>query len=773
MGASLRARFAGVAAGSGACAWSGRRQVSKARTRRRKGSGPTEPHRHLLVDLSECPPERLRDGDLIREAMLAAAREAGATVVDQTFHHFEGGGVTGVVAVQESHLTIHTWPEHGYAAVDVFLCGAATRPRVAADLLAARLGAGQVRITEQHRGHARPAPAATRAPGPSAAPLMPLLYGITIVVALCSIVYELLLAQTLSAILGNTVLRYSITIGCYLGALGVGALLCGSDPPDPVRRLVRVEVALSAIGGVAVPLFYFLDAGHRMMFLTTPVGSMWDWAAPLGFLAATHAVILLIGLLSGFEVPLLLRLGEQLRPASTNRVLGVDYFGALLGSVLFPLFFLRTLGLLATGFVVALLNAVAAAVLIVSWRPARPGRAYAALALVAVLSVAGLAKADAIEQYFLKKFYFFDQITSVGDLLRPQTDLARIERYRSPYQTIDLVRQAQDGQWVYDAVTKRLGDPAAYPRDLWLYLDRDYQLYSGSDEIYHEWFVHAPIQVAGRAPRRVAVIGGGDGLAIRELLAYDALERLVHVELDPQMLRLAREHPILSVMNGHVHDDPRVEVVLGDAFQWLRTTGERFDAIFVDVPRARDYNLAMLYSREFYAMVRAHLGPGGFLAFDAPDGSCGAGDDSGWRIYYSTLRSAGFRTVRSLVSRFDEQTRAIADTATRFARDVHMDVELPGGGTAPMTERQRRQYLREAMLQWLGQSTQEFIVAFPDRRPVEPSWSDLGVEHRALTPHLLRLAFPGNCPKVADPALVNSVFRPTLPQIWWLAVPTA
>ena len=76
-----------------------------------------------------------------------------------------------------------------------------------------------------------------------------------------------------------------------------------------------------------------------------------------------------------------------------------------------------------------------------------------------------------------------------------------------------------------------------------LYLNRDYQVYSGVDEYYHEWFVHAPVQAVGKPPRRALVLGGGDGLALRELVAYESLERIVHVELDPVMTQLAAEHP--------------------------------------------------------------------------------------------------------------------------------------------------------------------------------------------------------------------------------------
>jgi spermidine synthase len=712
----------------------------------------------------------LRDEPFLRDSMLAAAREGGATVVDETFHHFDDGGVTGVVAVKESHLTIHTWPEHRYAAIDIFLCGPQANPWAAVGLLSKRLRAERQHVSEQLRGEA--VGGDERSVGTAGTRRrMALLYVVTLVVAFCSLVYELLLAQTLSAILGNTVLRYSITIGCYLGALGVGALLCGSMLDHPIRRLVRVELALSALGGAAVPLFHFLDAGQRLIYFSVDYGSMWESIAPVGFLVLTHVVIVAIGLLSGFEVPLLLRLGEDVQPRSTNRVLGVDYFGALVGSVLFPLLFLRTLGLLATGFAVAILNAIAAGLLIASWRPARAVRMWGTLGVVTAALVVGFAHADRIEQYFLKKFYFAEQISSLGQLLGTLPELPDVERYRSPYQTIDLVHSEQPDQWIYDAVTGRYEEPAPYPRDVWLYLDREYQVYSGSDEIYHEWFVHGPIEIVGRPPRSVAVIGGGDGLVIRELLKYPGVRRIVHVELDPQMLRLARRHPVLTAMNGLPEKDPRVEVVNDDAFQWIRETTDHFDAMYIDVPRARDYNLAMLYSREFYAMVHRHVTANGFVALDAPDGWCGFEGNS-WSTYYSTLRSAGFETVVPLVSRFDEAARRVVETADALAEESQLTFALPAGGSTPMTPNQERAYLRESMLAVLDEASQEFVLAFPRRRTIQPTWTDFGIKLHALTPHLLALALEDPCPTVFDPDAVNSIFRPTLPTITWLRVPS-
>jgi len=737
------------------------------------GAGPPAadagtPSQHLIGDLWGCPPDVLRDASHVRRAMLAAARQSGATIVDQTFHRFAGGGLTGVVAVKESHLTVHTWPERGYAAVDIFLCGGLD-PRGALTLLAAEFQAAHTSTRTFLRGDGQ-----GRKPGGAsqsgARRNMAVLYGVTLVVATCSILYELLLAQTLSALLGNTVLRYSITIGCYLGALGVGALLCDRRTGDAGWRLTRIELGLSVLGGVAVPLLYLLDMVQRFVYLHVASGSWWETIAPALFLLVSHGVIVAIGLLSGFEVPLLLHLGERFRPQSANRVLGVDYLGALVGSVVFPLVLFRWLGLIAAGFAVGALNALMA-LLLVMWRGERARLASAAVALATVaLLVCGVAASRHLEQYFLKKLYYAEDMTSLGALFAAQHDRPDVERHRSGYQTIDLVRDTGESQWVYDLIsTKRDADPE-YPVDLWLYLDQQYQVFSGMDEVYHEWFVHAPVQAVGRAPRDVLVLGGGDGLTMREALKYDTVRRVVQVEIDPLMLRLARTHPQLSRMNGGALGDPRVEVVQADAFLWLRRSTESFDAVYIDMPAARDYNLSLVYSREFYGLVRRRVRPEGFVAIDTPDGNCETSSDL-WAVYSNTLLAAGFETVVPMLGQIDADAPDVASAADGVALETEVDVPAPGGRQIRLSPEQARDYVRGIFHEALGAGVQEFTLAFPTARRVDVEWrEDLAVSTHLFNRWHAAAAFAVDCPIVHDHEQINSAMRPRLPELRLLNV---
>lgn len=107
---------------------------------------------HLLLDLSECNPELLNDLQYVRQSMMTAATNAGATIIAERFHQFDPLGVTGIIAIAESHLCIHTWPEHGYAAVDIFSCGSNFRHHEAAELIVQRLESANPKTTELKRG---------------------------------------------------------------------------------------------------------------------------------------------------------------------------------------------------------------------------------------------------------------------------------------------------------------------------------------------------------------------------------------------------------------------------------------------------------------------------------------------------------------------------------------------------------------------------------------------------------------------------------------------
>ncbi|BBZ04457.1 polyamine aminopropyltransferase [Mycolicibacterium chitae] len=415
--------------------------------------------------------------------------------------------------------------------------------------------------------------------------------------AACGLIYELALLTLSANIHGGGIVATSLIVAGYVAALGVGALLVKPLLGRAAITFIAVETLLGVIGGLSAAALYL-----TYVFIG---GSLW-------VLVVGTAVI---GCLVGAEVPLLMTLLQRGRTAGatdTGRVLAnlnaADYLGALIGGLLWPFLLLPQLGMIRGAAVTGMINLVAAAIVavfllrhIISARElaAALGVLAAALGLLATL----LVRADGLETTTRQRLYA-DPIVAYE---------------RSAYQEI---------------VVTRRGD------DLRLYLDGGLQFSTRDEHRYTESLVYPALS---ESPRSVLVLGGGDGLAARELLRFPGIDRIVQVELDPAVIDLART--TLREVNGNALADPRVDVVVDDAMAWLRAPhpdvhpSGGFDAVIVDLPDPDTPVLGRLYSTEFYALVTRALAPNGRLVVQA--GSPYSTPTAYWRTF-STIESAGF-----------------------------------------------------------------------------------------------------------------------------------
>ncbi len=418
------------------------------------------------------------------------------------------------------------------------------------------------------------------------------------VCAACGLVYELALVALGSYLLGSAITTTSLVLAVVLCAMGLGALAAKPLTRWPVAAFAGVELALALIGGLAVPALY---AGFAYLGVLTG-----------GLLVAAAAV----GALIGAEIPLLMRLVQQIRAQDASEAVAdlsaADYVGALVGGLAFPFVLLPVLGLLRGVLVVGAVN-VAAAAVVAGWlfRPALGAPARAAVTgscLASALVLGGAAVAAPDVEITLRQALYRDPIVHVE-----RSDAAEVVLTSAP----------------------RLRGP----QDLRLFLDGDLQFSSLDEHRYHEALVH-PAMAAGA--RSVLVLGGGDGLAVREVLRHDDVERVVLVDLDPAVTELARTHPGIRELNEGSLDDPRVEVVHADALPWLREAGERFDVVVADLPDADSTETAKLYSVEFYGLAARALADDGRLVVQA--GSPAFATGAYWCIEAS-VAAAGLATV--------------------------------------------------------------------------------------------------------------------------------
>ncbi|XRQ16426.1 polyamine aminopropyltransferase [Actinomadura welshii] len=416
--------------------------------------------------------------------------------------------------------------------------------------------------------------------------------------AACGLVYELALVALGSYLIGNSVTQASIVLSVMVFAMGVGSLLAKPLRHRPVAAFAIVEGALALIGGLSVLALY---AAFAWLSLYTP---------------ALVVVSFLVGALIGAELPLLMTLLQRIRRqeagAAVADLFAADYVGALLGGLAFPFLLLPLFGHIKGALLVGAVNVVAGtAVVLWLFRRDIGRRMQAALwaGMAAVLLVLGgtYALADEFE------------ISARQVLYRDPIVLSE----RTPYQEIVITRQVSIS-----------GRP-----DMRLFLNGDLQFSSVDEYRYHEALVH-PIMSGPH--EKVLVLGGGDGLGLREVLRYEGVRSATLVELDPEMLRLARTYGPLVSLNGDAFEDPRAETVEADAFSWLRGVNEEFDAVIVDMPDPDDVATAKLYSVEFYGMVKRVLAPGGRMVVQS--GSPYFAPKSFWSIEKS-IAAAGLATV--------------------------------------------------------------------------------------------------------------------------------
>ncbi|MBG9388960.1 polyamine aminopropyltransferase [Caenimonas aquaedulcis] len=457
---------------------------------------------------------------------------------------------------------------------------------------------------------------------PSPRPLEVALLASVFVVAACGLVYELAAGALASYVLGDSVLQFSTVIGAYLFAMGVGSWLSRFFERQLPAHFLRIELLVALVGG-GMPAILFL-------------ANAW---LPGAFRVLLYALVLSVGVLVGLEIPLVMRMLRRNVALKdlVSQVLTFDYLGALAVSVAFPLVLVPQLGLVRTGLLFGLMNAAVA--LWALWMFRHELRRVAAHAIACVLTLgtlgAALAGAQRITTLAEDKFYQ-DPVVFAAT---------------SPYQRI-VVTHGRAGHR--------------------LFLNGNLQFAERDEYRYHEALVHPAMSGHG-APRKVAVLGGGDGMAVREVLRYPGVESVTLVELDPNMTRLFSTHDTLSRLNGGSLASPKLRIVNTDAFQWLQQTDEMFDVIIVDFPDPTNFSIGKLYTSSFYAAMEQRLAASGYAVIQTT--SPLVARQSFWTVV-TTIESVGLQAAayHAHVPSFGEWGYVIASR-----RPYRLPQQLPPG----------------------------------------------------------------------------------------------
>ena len=372
------------------------------------------------------------------------------------------------------------------------------------------------------------------------------------VIATCGLIYELVAGALASYLLGDSVKQFSFIIGVYLFSMGIGSYLAKFIQKDLIDKFIEIEILVGIIGGISSVVLF-------VVFNTT---NHFEWLL--------YLFVILTGCLVGLEIPLLMNILKDRIAFKdlVSNVFAVDYIGALLASILFPLVLIPNLGILRTPLFFGLIN-ISVAIFLSFYLKNELKRRWS-LQVKSIVSFLIL----------VVLFIFADRILSFSEEKLYGENI--VYTHNSPYQRIALTRNDKDYR---------------------LYLNNNLQFSSADEYRYHESLVHPAMSMAKNI-ENVLVLGGGDGFAVRELLKYKEVKNITLVDLDGEMTKFFKNNVTMKSLNSNALNHPSVKIINEDAYIWVKKENKTFDVIIIDFPDPSNYSLGKLYSLQFYKELK-------------------------------------------------------------------------------------------------------------------------------------------------------------------------
>lgn len=387
----------------------------------------------------------------------------------------------------------------------------------------------------------------------------------TLVIAICGLIYELLAGTISSYLLGDSVYQFSLVIGLFMAAMGVGSYLSRFINEQLESVFISIQIAIALIGGLSTFILFFAFAYLQ------------------NYSAFLFLISISIGTLIGLEIPIIMRILKNYSVLEINvsNVLTADYIGALAASLLFPLVLVPQLGLMRTGFFFGLLNAFVALIGLYTFRENIQKKIVLnSLAIVIILLlVSAIIYTERLSQFIDQRLYH-------GEIIYSQ---------HTPYQKI-VITQHND-------VTS-------------MFINGNLQFNSLDEYRYHESLVH-PVMMAVQRRQNILLLGAGDGLAVREILKYSEVESITLIDIDPVVTQLFSRNPMLRQLNNDSLKNPKVSIINTDAWKFLEQSTDFYDVIIIDLPDPNDLQISKLYSRNFYQLIAQKLGAAGVMVTQA------------------------------------------------------------------------------------------------------------------------------------------------------------
>ena len=384
----------------------------------------------------------------------------------------------------------------------------------------------------------------------------------TLLISICSIIYEWIISAISSYLQGDSVLQFSITIGLYMSAMGIGSYLSKYIKEKLFNKFIFIEMSIGILGGFS----------SLILFLTNIYTEI--------YILIMYTLIILIGIFVGLEIPILTRVIESNESNVRKNLANIftfDYIGGLIGSILFPILLFPNLGFITTALLVGTINVAAALLIVLKYRNyiEKCKLVRSMVIVLFIIMIVFLCTGNMITKNIEQGLYRDDIILS----------------RQTAYQKIIMTKHKDDTR---------------------LFLDGNLQFSSSDEYRYHEALVHIPMMYAN-SHNRVLILGGGDGLAARELLKYNDINEIVLVDIDKDMTDLCTQDRQIADLNENSLKNEKVKVINQDGYMYVKENKEKFDVIIIDLPDPNNESLNKLYTNVFYNYIKANLTDDGVM----------------------------------------------------------------------------------------------------------------------------------------------------------------
>lgn len=529
----------------------------------------------------------------------------------------------------------------------------------------------------------------------------------------CGTIFALSATEIFAFFMDNSFLWKVIAWIVFVGGLSLSAYRAKKFSAERTEdeKIFGVQLGGSLLGGFSAVIIYLFSIIRNNFILYGELIS-----ASVFFILFSLGIIFVNGILFGK-----LLIGQNKKRALSSQVVVLcQGLGFLLGATIFHFSFIFSLNEMALALMAGIINTL---VIFTGFRREKKFRAkFNSMIFILVLLIFSLQASRGWEQYFLKKYYYYQEIgKSLKSVFSSTAGYPEIKRERTKRKTIDLVKikNSSISDWLIKAYSRKLQEYPDFPQDYEVFINGRRYYSTNFSDILGDYLVHLPVILNGKIPEKVLVIGDFSGAVASELEKYPKIKEIVFLGLGKKEYEFAKNNDILRKVNKDSLVDKRIRLVTQDALDFLRQTEEKFDAVFLSIPQNSDPEFSRFFSREFFSNLLERMDVNGFCAAILADGG-----DSIMSVK-AALEEAGARSIKPYQSNLEKDNTNVFSMLNEM-----LEKGMIIKGKSPERISDKTQAMQDILRENIGELRKNFM--YFRKIPVKIKYHEYGINYTLL-----------------------------------------